>query len=284
MLPSRIDTLSRSLAACLLLASLRGPGYAQAPDYRAIVFPYVLDRNIDRAGFPEPSGLVYHPGRGTLFVVSDEGHVAEMSLSGDSLRQATIGGDMEGITVNPATGLLYVAVEGRETIVEVDPEGLTAVREFSLERTFEGRTVMRAGGQGIEGIAFLPDAAQPDGGTFLVCNQGFDLADTEDGSAIFEVEVPLAEAGGGPGKLVRRIVPGVADLADLFYDATTDHLLVICDSPNLFLELARNDEVTRCFALPGDNQEGITLDGQGNLYLAQDSGGIIKFLPPKARG
>ena len=31
------------------------------------------------------------------------------------------------------------------------------------------------------------------------------------------------------------------------------------------------------YAFPGANQEGIAVDGEGFLYVAQDSGGIIKL-------
>lgn len=38
----------------------------------------------------------------------------------------------------------------------------------------------------------------------------------------------------------------------------------------------------RCFAFPGDSQEGIDFDDDGFLYAAQDSGGILKMaLRPK---
>ena len=34
---------------------------------------------------------------------------------------------------------------------------------------------------------------------------------------------------------------------------------------------------SRAYAFPGDNQEGITADPNGFLYIAQDSGGILKL-------
>ena len=71
----------------------------------------------------------------------------------------------------------------------------------------------------------------------------------------------------------------MADLSGLHYDADRDRMLVACDGPNLFLELARTGEVTAFYALPGDNQEGITLDAEGNVYLAQDTGGVVKHRP-----
>jgi myo-inositol-hexaphosphate 3-phosphohydrolase len=35
-------------------------------------------------------------------------------------------------------------------------------------------------------------------------------------------------------------------------------------------------EFLNSWAFPGDNQEGMAVDEEGFLYIAQDSGGIIK--------
>lgn len=71
--------------------------------------------NIDRVGFKEPSGICFHPARETLFVVGDRGHVGEMQTDGTLVRERRIRkADFEGITCNPGTGLLYIAVEGEE--------------------------------------------------------------------------------------------------------------------------------------------------------------------------
>ena len=94
-----------------------------------IPFPGSVIGNIDKSGFPEPSGIVFHPTRKTLFVVGDEGDMCEMKTDGTLLSRKhypadTARMDFEGITVNPATGLLYIAVEGAEKIIEIDPADL----------------------------------------------------------------------------------------------------------------------------------------------------------------
>ena len=67
-------------------------------------------------------GLTYHPQRKTLFVVADEGTLYEMHTDGrlarsEQLKQV----DLEGVTVNPETGLLYAVIEGEDNIVELAP-------------------------------------------------------------------------------------------------------------------------------------------------------------------
>ena len=58
--------------------------------------------------------------------------------------------DLEGITHDPSSGLLYVAVEGAEDILELDPDTLAVLRTFSIPRKLNGKTVLKKGGGGIE--------------------------------------------------------------------------------------------------------------------------------------
>ncbi len=264
--------------ALLVLARV---GHAQPDtDPLSIVFPVTGYENIDRANFPEPSGICYHPTRNTLYLVGDGGDVAELSTDGTILKQTTLGGrDFEGITVDPATGLVYVAVEGEDRIIEIDPLMLEITREFPIDRTLDGKTLLAEGGQGIEGLAFLADEAHPEGGTFLVANQAFTIGEAEDMSAVFEVVAPIRtgpEAGEAPAKIARALDLGVPDLSGLFYDADRDRLYVISDSKNLFMEATTDGQVLAAYAFPGANQEGIALDPEGYIYIAQDSGGILK--------
>jgi hypothetical protein len=235
--------------------------------------------NIDQVDFNEPSGIVFHPGRETLFVVGDDGDICEIHTDGTLVKQNRIrSADFEGITCDPSTGLLYIAIEGEEKIIEVDPEDLGVLREFAIDRTFRGALVLKAGGQGIEAITFVADSNHPQGGTFFVTNQGFDLDNNEDPSAIFELEVPLrpGSASDTVAKVVRYFSVGVIDLSGLFYDAISGHLYVVSDATNTLFEVTRQGKIVQAYAFPGENQEGIAVDANGFLYIAQDSGGIIK--------
>jgi len=242
-------------------------------------FPHQWIGNIDQVNFNEPSGIVFHPGRETLFVVGDEGDICEIHTDGTLVKQKRIRhADFEGIACDPSTGLLYIAIEGKEKIIEIDPEDFRVLREFVIDRTFRGALVLKVGGQGIEAITFLPDSNHPEGGTFYVTNQGFDLNNKEDPSAIFELEVPLrsGSASDTVAKIVRYFCPGVIDLSGLFYDEKSGHLYVMSDATNTLLEITREGKILQAYAFPGENQEGIAVDASGFLYIAQDSGGIIK--------
>jgi hypothetical protein len=54
----------------------------------------------------EPSGIVFSARRGALFVIDDEGTICELQLDGTLVNKKRIRkADLEGITLDPATGL-----------------------------------------------------------------------------------------------------------------------------------------------------------------------------------
>ena len=244
---------------------------------QTVVFPYEWVGDIDETGFNEPSGLCWHAQRRTLFVAGDEGDLCEMATDGTMLHQRRIRpGDFEGVTYDPATGLLYVAVEEEELILELDPDTLKILREFQLPREFGGRTLMAAGGEGIEAITFIPDPTHAEGGVFYIANQAFTLSDPRDISAIFQVELPLRTRS-GPARITGYFAPGVIDLSGLHYDREGGQLLAVSDAANLILTYSPAHELLSVQAFPGDNQEGVAVDDEGFIYIAQDTGGILKL-------
>ena len=270
----------RMVMACSCVLAGMALGGCGGPASTEIVFPYEWLGNIEKSGFDEPSGIVYHPSRGTLFLVGDDGDICEMTTKGAIVKKKLSGrADYEGVTCDPATGLLYVAVEGQETILEIDPETFETTRRFPIERTFGGKLLMKKGGQGIEAITFVPSATHAQGGRFYVANQSFTLDNPTDISAVFEVELPLRSGAGGDGagRIVRYFQLGVTDLSGLHYDKAADRLYVISDGTNTFWEVTLDGKIVRGLAFPGENQEGLTVDPEGYVYIAQDSGGVLKI-------
>ena len=226
MLRNIWQTISGIACCAILHPFLCGSSLGQA-DPLGIVFPNTWVGNIDKIEFNEPSGIVFHRARGTLFVVGDGGDICEIETDGTLIQQKHIRrADFKGITYDPSTGLLYVAIEGEEKIVEFDPEGLAEIRAFAIQRTFEGEMRLKPGGSGIEAITFVPDSGHPHGGTFYVANQSFDLAEGNDISAVFEVDVPLRgeSAEDTVATITRYFIPGVIDLSGLHYDDSSDEL------------------------------------------------------------
>ena len=271
------------LAAGCAATPAAKPDRTNAANLLALVLPYKWVGLIDRDRLNEPSGIVYHRARRSLFAVGDEGDILELRTDGTAVNQTTLrkGTDLEAITCDPATGLLYIAVEGEEQILEVDPQTLTMLRQFTIDRTFRGQVRLRGGGEGVEGLTFVPQANHPEGGTFFMTNQAFSLSDPEDTSALCRLELPLRSGKGQGEKLIGRIVQYTAmpiiDMSALHYDAAGGHLFVACDADNVLLEMTLTGTILRTWALPGNDQEGLTVDDEDHLYIAQDSGGIIKL-------
>ena len=253
---------------------------------RPVALPYNWIGNISQPQIAEPSGITYHPARRSLFLADDSGSVHEVSLEGKLIQSKGLNErDIEGITVNPDTGLLYAAVEDDEVILELDPENLTIQREFRIGRSYKGELLLRKGGMGIEAIAFVPDASHPEGGTFWVGNQSFSLKAKDEPSVVCEVVVPLrsATAKQSDGAIIQAYKMNFIDISGLAYDAQGDLLILISDTTNLLVELKREGTVLRQYLLPGDEQEGVVLDGLGYMYLAQENGEIIKLADRRLR-
>ncbi|MDE0635561.1 MAG: SdiA-regulated domain-containing protein [Candidatus Poribacteria bacterium] len=251
-----------------------------------IELPYTWVGNISKTPITEPSGVTYHPGRRTLFVVDDEGHIHEIRPDGTVIQtKALQARDLEGITTHSITGWLYAAVEDDETILEIDPQTLSIHREFKINRTFEGKPLLKKGGMGIEAITFVPDATHPEGGTFWIGNQSFSRKPGGEPSVICEVNVPLltSNATEAEGTIIRYIEMNLLDISGLAYNAKADSLVLISDTTNLLVELKRDGTHLQRYLLPGDDQEGVTLDGLGYMYIAQESGQIIKLADRRLR-
>ena len=252
-----------------------------------IDLPYTWIGNISKTEIAEPSGVTYHPIRKTLFVVDDGGYIHEIRPNGTSVQKKSLQTrDLEGITTNPLTGLLYAAVEDDEAILEIDPQSLAVKREFKINRIFEGKSLLKKGGMGIEAITFVPIELHPEGGTFWIGNQSFSRKPDGEPSVVCEVVVPLltSEATEAEGTIIRFFEMNLLDISGITYDSHTDSLLLISDTTNLLVELRRDDGTPlHRYLLPGDDQEGITLDGLGYMYIAQENGQVIKLADKRLR-
>ena len=252
----------------------------QTAESRPIALPYNWIGDITKDRMAEPSGITYHPTRKSLFVADDSGIVYEINLNGGRIQAKGVNElDIEGITVDPATGMLYTAVEDDETIIEIEPETLTIQREFRIVREFKGEQLLKKGGMGIEAIAFVQDASHPEGGTFWVGNQSFSLKEKDEPSVVCEVVVPLRTATErkSEGIIINAYKMNFIDISGLAYDPQDDRLVLISDTTNLLVEINRQGTILSKYLLPGDEQEGVTLDGLGYMYIAQESGEVIKL-------
>jgi uncharacterized protein YjiK len=244
-----------------------------------IRFPYKwLEGNIDQYNLVEPSGICFHPKNRTFFVVSDEGEVMEMNKDGTYLWSVKIPGDLEGITIDPQSGLLYIVVEGNDVILEFDSSKKEILRRFPVNRAFDGdpnylQKQSQGFDNGIESIAFVPDASHPDGGTFYVGNQW-------DPARVMEIHIPLKTSQEGPQEArILRVLPlKIDDPSAMYYDHERGLLNIVSDADNILVEVTLEGEIVQEYAFLGDEQEGLAKDDESYLYIAQDSGGVVKII------
>ncbi len=271
---------------CLLLMFFHGQAERMLDSYRpateipSFALPYDWAGNICQKPIAEPSGITYHTIRNTIFVVSDEGELHEMRRDGRPVRSRSLKQtDLEGVTMNPSTGMLYAVVEGDDAILEISPLTFEITRKFGINRGFEGRELLRKGGMGLEAITFVVDDSHPEGGTFWVGNQSFSLKPDREPSIICQVAVPLSSTEPTPpeGKITSFFPLSIIDISGLAYDTSRHCLVVVSDTTNLLVEVTRDGTVLRQHLLPGNDQEGIALDQEGFMYIAQENGEVIKI-------
>ncbi len=229
------------------------------------------------AELSEPSGVVYHPARKTLFAVGDEGDVAEVDLSGRVINVKRIRGDLEAITCNPATGNLFVVREGHEIIFELRPSDFKILRRFDIDRTYQGDpNFLQRGGDGIEGIAFIPDPDHREGGRFFAVNQ-------YDPPVLLELHLPLktSEERFEKATIVKVKELSKPPLSGLSWSGELNRLLVVSALWRSVYVVDLDGKQYETTRIPGFMQEGIASVPGGMFVIAQDTGGLVKWKPAR---
>ena len=280
---------SAGLACTLLSACGPAPDGTQEAEQRsfpALPVAFELMGNLHEKEFEEASGIAFHPGRKTLFVVTDEGDVGEIRPDGTLIqRRHLLYEDFEGITCNPATGLLYIVIEGRDNVLEVDPDGLVIRREFGLAREHDGEKLFESQGNGLEGIAFVPDPQHPEGGTFFLVNRSSDPDDDDDPPLLLEYELPLSRPATHKleGTIKSHARVDIEELSGLHYHAPSKTFYAVSDDGDRLFRMTRDGEVLAEISLSVKSPEGIAFDDVGFLYVARDPGGIVRMRPAANR-
>ncbi len=217
------------------------------------------------ADIPEASGICYHTASGTLFVVTDEGSLYRLSTEGEILKSKHLGDyDLEGIACK--NDGLYLAVEGKERILVVNPHTFAIRKRIDIRRKYRGKELLKKDKKrGIEGIAFVED-------TLFLVNQSDKKYPAKDASVLFSVQSPLK----AKVAITRVLDTGFSDMAGLDYHdgllyivSDTDDLLIAYDS--------KKEKVRRTFELPPFAQEGVAFDDKGDIFFADDNGHVLRY-------
>lgn len=268
-----------AICLCLLLAALLAfPAHTQAQEATAQLPQWVFDGMADLPEVPEPSGLCYHPMRDTLFIVDDGGEgrpaaLYELSLQAEVLAKLELGADLEGVCFCPADQMLYVCDESNERIYVVDPDGPELRSEFTVSREFGSEEVIAAGGNGFEGIEYIPATEIHEGGYFVVLNQ-----DDPTGLALFEHSA-IAQANGQPVPLSGWLETDQVNAGELHFDQQRRELWLVHSWMNV-MEVFDIDTLELLYweVVPGCAQEAVAFDGEGRLWIGYDTGGLARYV------
>ena len=275
----RLGAGGRWLLGLLLLFSVAAGAGEVLP------WPGAAGREVGRrgaaGGLPvgvEPSGLIWHPGLGVLVVVGDGGSVSRLdgtgtgTGTGDGVGNGDgehglwttwhPGGDLEGIAlVDPTTSVILLGSEDPDAVVEFDlARGVLTGNEWDLSSIMTGDE-----NRGLEALtagAGLVFAGHQGSGQIYVF------------SLLSEGEVELQS--------VLSPLPERTDLSGLHFDRATGSIFALHDADNVIRQMSLDGTVLQEFALPGDEQEGLTVvpdcaRGQAVIFVAQDSGQVWRY-------
>ena len=192
----------------------------------------------------EPSGLALDPERKTLWTVGNNSDVYQLDLEGAVLaRYRGVGADLEGIAFSPVDSTLWVADESDNSLIQLSRSGQRlASHQVALSSEKN---------KGLEGICLDPQ------GKVYVLNE----------------KRPGLLVALGPQLSVERqfALTFAGDYSDLAFDAQGGNFCVLSDEDRALFLWNSDRGVSRTFALPFANPEGVAVDPVGQrLYLVSD--------------
>lgn len=209
-------------------------------------------------GVPEFSGMCLSKDKDFLWMVGDEGNLAKFSFDGETTPWKRLGGDLEGVTLNPATGDLYMCMEGDQRVAVVrnpetdDPSKLKLEKVFDVQEARDGKY----GNSGTEGITWYKDDLIYVGtqtGANLWC---YNLSG--------EVQYFVS---------LRTIADGIFEIAGLSYDPVNDWLWVVdSERHRIFVfDGAATTMLARYKLKTVGNEESICVDhGNNCVWIGDD--------------
>lgn len=213
---------------------------------------------------PEMSGLCLSADKDFIWAVGDEGQLGKISFDGKVTKMKHFGTDLEGVTLDPATGDLIVAIEGSQKVARISaPDFTTRTDLFKVQEAIDGKY----GNSGLEGITYYKD-----GQVFVGSQVGGNLwLYSLDGTLIRE-KVTL-----------RNLATDILEIAGLEYDPVTDLLwMVDSEAHKIFVFNSSADMVLARYTLRGiGNPESICVDhGNQCVWIGDDDDdepGLYKF-------
>jgi len=221
---------------------------------------------ITNPGVKEPSGITFHKPSGHLFVVGDDGGLAELDANGKVLSTTKIESQIEDVTVHTPTGLLVLVSESRSELIVYDPATHQERKRWPLDAEAMVGAPITDRNQGFEGLVFRAVPGQPGGGIFYLTHQRSPAVVV---ALAFDPTGPVHRLGAEV--VLSRWSMSYQDLTGITWSEPLDRLLVIADVKDRILVVRADDGAVEAeVPIPGRQQEGLTLDGAGGLWIADD--------------
>ena len=216
-------------------------------------------------GVKEPSGVAFHSGTGHMFVVGDDGTLAELDGSGKNIRTLQVEKQLEDVVFHPPSGALMLISESKSELLQYDPASGKVRRRWKINTPALLGATPTEPNQGFEGLAFRPDASRPGGGIFYLSHQRAPAMVV--GIAFDTASTATIDAG---AVVSRWNISGFEDLTAITYVPSIDRLVMIADNEDRVLVLGADGAIENEAPIPGQQQEGIVFDGSGALWIADD--------------
>ena len=203
------------------------------------------------ANVGELSGLCFSKDKDFMWAVGDKGYLYKLTFDLQATQIWTHDADLEGVTIDPSTGNLYMAVEPK-TVYR-----LSSPYTGSKTTVFTVTDAENMGNNGMEGITWhkgnLYIGAQSSATLWEYTTSGTMLSKT----------------------LLGNVAPGIDEVGDLYYDEQTD-LLWVSDS-NVFKIYVFKGDVSELLAVYNidfiGNPEAILVDHAHNcVWVGDDTG------------
>jgi uncharacterized protein YjiK len=214
-------------------------------------------------GAREPSGIAFDPGTSHLYLVGDEGSLWVLDASGARQRSLPASGNLEDVAVLSPGESLALLVEQPPQLILYDLATGRERRRLALDRPGLLGEAPGDAGSAFEGLAFRPSA---EGGTLYLAHQrspAMVVALAFDPAHPPETLGPEAVRG-------RWRVPGFGDLTAVTWSPDLQRLLLAADRRDRLLVLSPDGALEAEVPLPGEQQEGLAIDSDGTLWVADD--------------
>ena len=189
------------------------------------------------------------------------------------LKLHRVKGNLEDVAVHVPSGRLVLLAEKKGELVVWDPATASETARFPLDVAALVDKQPADRNQGFEGIGFREEASLPGGGTFYLVHQ------RKPARLVALSFDPLGPARpiGAQDVVERHALKPYEDLTAVVWSEPLACLLVIADSEDRLLRVSPAGTISGSWALPGERQEGLALDPEGALWIADDKQGLFKI-------